>query len=38
VSDLLQTVLEAHGGRAPDGQSLDEPLFVSIDLSEIAFA
>jgi hypothetical protein len=23
--------------RTPDGQSLDEPLFVSIDLSEVAF-
>jgi hypothetical protein len=23
--------------RTPDGQSLDEPLIVSIDLSEIAF-
>ena len=47
MTDLLETVIEAHGGvephqaqvfrRTPDGQSLDEPLIVSIDLSEIAF-
>jgi hypothetical protein len=51
MSDLLETVLEAHGGltrwnrlqtvsapRTPDGQALGEPLIVSIDVSEIAFA
>jgi hypothetical protein len=76
MGDLLETVLEAHGGQErvttttsrsaaaraqrttspttttsrastshqaqdlpadPDGQSLDEPLIVSIDLSEIEF-
>jgi hypothetical protein len=45
VSDPLASVIDAHGGvtkhgivpRTPGGQSLTEPLVVSIDLSEIVF-